>query len=224
MTSMTPDLYDYITRTNADLVRAGVDPLKINAERLRRTGHSRRISPRWAPSIGMWGGVQSLRDIATSCDASTAQAHAWAQYRQLTTRTRARKRTQALLAVHALATPGPARVVGPALGILPVEVCLYRAAAEALRVESGAALREMLTWDPVYLERTWASLGLAVEYAAPPPLVLREQFAQAFTPYGGVRVHTSTIARALAIAERELPGLFDGETASGPADLLDDGG
>jgi hypothetical protein len=208
MTALPPSLLDYATRKNAELIQLGVEPSNLSGERMRRTGHPRRISPRWAPSIGMWGGVQSMRDIAAACGATFAQTHAWAQYRHLRTRTRARQRSQALLAIHALATPGPARTVASLLGILPVEVCLYRAAAELLRVEAQVTLREVLGWDAVRLERTWDSLGLCVEHERPSPPSPREQIARAFARRTDTVVLPTHIARALAIAERELPGLL----------------
>ena len=58
------DIIDFATRTNAELAQLGVPDERITFERLRRTGHPRRVSPAYARSIGCFGGVRSTKEIS----------------------------------------------------------------------------------------------------------------------------------------------------------------
>lgn len=197
---------DFVAMTNAQLVKLGVPPELATYERTRRSGHVRRIAPRWARTIGWWGGVRSLREIAEHTEASVEQAHAWAMYWGLRTRTKHRVRTQAQLSVQALATPGPAAHVARAMGVLPVECVLYRAAAEIMRVELATPLSTLLTWSPEALEDAWHWLDLAIEHQTESPF----DFSSPERPRDAA--HTATmgtcrfdIDAVLRLVERELP-------------------
>lgn len=200
------DTVDFATRTNAELARLGVPAHAVTHERQRRTGHVRRISPAWAGTIGMWGGVRSMRSIADELEMPVATVHSWAMYRGLRTRTKRYQRTQAQLAVRALALPGSAKVVAQAMGLLPVETCMYRAAGECLRTELGVTLREILEWPVERLEDAWSSLELVVESIAPTvnvhnPAELEALVAEATRSMSG----PSMIERQIALVRRELP-------------------
>lgn len=218
------DACDFATMTNRELVRVGVPRERVTWERLRRTGHPRRVSPTWAPSIGRWGGVASLREIAFALDVPVAQAHSWARFRGLRTRTRKFHRTQALLAVAALATPGASRDVARKLGILPIECALYRAAAEVLRTELGVTLLEVLEWSPKRLEDAWRDLDLVVEHVPPRTTVDHsnsEEIAAIVDEAMRAMNRPTPFENALAVVRRELPDIRP-STGSLPPDLAAD--
>jgi|GEM_PF-5452291 hypothetical protein len=156
------DVVDFATLTNGELARLGVPDERITFERIRRSGHTRSISPAYAKSIGWWGGVRSMRDISDALELPMARVHGWAMFRRLRTRTRTFARTQAQLAVLTLGTPGSAVDVAPKLGLLPIEVCLHRAAAEVMRSELSVTFGQILSWSPDQLEAEWRALELVV--------------------------------------------------------------
>ena len=204
------DCIDFAVRTNAELARMGVPEPTITSERRRRTGHPRRLAPAWASTIGHWGGIRSLREVAEEIDVPVACAHSWMRFRGLRTRTRGYVRTQAQLAIAALATPGPASEVGPRLGILPVECCLYRSAAQAMRDELGVGLLEMLRWSPDALERAWTDLDFVVEnqpelFSLDNPDHLDEVVREA-------RWSADELDELVWLAERELPLVYMDES------------
>ncbi|MGE3632202.1 MAG: hypothetical protein AB7P00_20040 [Sandaracinaceae bacterium] len=162
---MTLGALHFATMTNAELVERGVPTDVVTAERERRTGHVRRIQPRWARTIGLWGGVADLQTIAERVDVEVAAAREDARYRGLRWRTKHRAFTAAQLAVLSLASTGTSREAAARLGVLPVEACMYRAAATELLVHSQASLPVVLRWSPRDLERAWQELDLRV--AAP---------------------------------------------------------
>ncbi len=203
------DACDYVTRTNAELVRLGVPAETATYERLRRTGHMRRLSPTWGASIGSWS-VKTLRQIAEHVGVPVARAHTWAQFRRLKTRTRRYRRTQAELAVLALATAGPAKDVAPILGLLPVEVVLYRAAGECLRVETGTPLLDILQWSPARLEAAWRDLNLVVEHVPPRTTVdysNPEEIAAIADEAARRMSEPSDLEKTFALIRKELPGV-----------------
>jgi hypothetical protein len=161
MMAMPLTISDYVRLPNAALVRRGVPAHRASFERERRSGHLRAISELWVRSIGLWGGTHSLAQICDLVGTDRSTAHGWAKYRGLRTKTRSFSRTPAQLGVLALATPGPAREVGPKLGVLAVEVCVYRAAAQAMRDELGITFAAILAWTPEQLEHEWEHLGLS---------------------------------------------------------------
>lgn len=202
------DAVDYATKTNAELVRSGVRGELVTWERMRRTGHVRRISAAWAPSIGRWGGVRSLRDIASALEVPLERAHSWARFRGLRTRTRKFHRTQPQLALAALATTGASRDVARELGILPIECALYRSAAELMRVELRVSLREMLRWAPDELEAEWEALELVVECVPPRTTVDysdRAEIAAVVDEARRAMRGPSELERTLATLRKELP-------------------
>lgn len=152
---------DYIGLTNLELVARGVPAHRVTFERERRCGHSRALSSGWIGSVGLWGGSHTLAQVCDVVGVDRTTAHGWQKFRRLRTRTRSFSRTPAQLAVLSLATPGPARNVGPKLGVLPVEVCVYRAAVQAMRDELGITFAAILAWTPEQLEHEWEHLGLS---------------------------------------------------------------
>jgi hypothetical protein len=157
----------FAVMTNTELVERGVPEAIVTAERERMTGHVRRIQPRWARTIGMWGGVEDIAAIAEHVDVEIAAAKEYARQRGLRWRTKRRAFTPAQLAVIALATPGTAREVSAQLGVLPVETCMYRSAVTELLVQHETTLSTLLGWSPGELERAWRNLDLRI--AAPEP-------------------------------------------------------
>lgn len=63
-----PTLIEWLTLPSAALVEMGADP----QERVRRVGHFRPLSSRWAESLGMWGGVESSFAIRDRVGVSTS--------------------------------------------------------------------------------------------------------------------------------------------------------
>lgn len=155
------------TMTNAELVEHGIPEDVVTTERERHTGHVRRIQPRWARTIGMWGGIADIQTIAEHVDVDVAAAREYARGRRLKSRTKRRAYTPAQLAVVAFATSGTSRDAATRLGLLPVEACMYRAAATELLVHHETTLAAVLDWSPNELERAWQNLDLRV--AAPEP-------------------------------------------------------
>lgn len=201
------DCVDFAVRTNADLVRMGVPEPTVTSERLHRTGHPRRLAPAWASTIGAWGGIKSLREVAEEIDVPVARAHSWMRFRGLRTRTRRYSRTPAQLAVAALATPGAAQHVARQLGLLPIEVVLYRSAAQAMKDELGVGLLEILTWTPEGLERTWTDLGFVVENR-PEPFSMHNP-DQLDAVVREARWSVDELDELVRLAERELPFVHD---------------
>lgn len=208
------DAITLVTESNAGLVRLGVPRESATYERMRGTGHIRRLSPTWSKSIGWWS-VRTMREIAVELDVPVARVHSWARYRGLRTRTRRFVRTQAQLAVAALAVPGSARDVATMLGVLPIECVMYRGAAERLRQEMGVGLREVLTWTPLELEEVWSELGLLVEHNPrttvnyDDPDELEAVVRQAHSGWS-----KEDIGAIVDLAMRELPDVDDQETAT----------
>ena len=200
-----PAVFDLISMTNAQLVARGVSAHLITADREASTGHVRRLSPTWVASIGLWS-VRTAHEIAEELDVTPRLLHSWAMFRHLRTRTRKFGRTQAQLAVLALGTPGSAREVGPRLGILPVEVCLYRSAADILRGELGVTFEEILGWNPEELEQEWSGLGLRVEFR-PRTMNLSDPAEVDALVQEAEQTTTSEIDDRLAVFRRELPGI-----------------
>jgi len=153
----------YATMTNAELVTRGVPAASITSQRERMTGHVRRVQDRFARSVGWWGGVATLVEIAEHVDVDPAAAREYAKFRGLKWRTRRRSYTPAQLAVRALATRGAARDVGPQIGLLPIEVVVYRAAITDVLVQNEIDLATLLAWPVPDLEREWARLDLRVQ-------------------------------------------------------------
>jgi len=152
---------------NDELVEHGVPAHVVTSERERLTGHVRRVQPRWALAIGYWGGVATLREIAEHVGVDIAAAREYAKFRGLRWRTKRRVYTPAQLAVLALVTPGSARDAAPKLGVLPIEVCMCRAAITEVLVHHTTTLSALLHWSPNELERAWRDLGVRIE--APEP-------------------------------------------------------
>ena len=100
------EILELATMSNGELARRGMPRDTITFERRRYTGHVRRLSTLWSRTIGWWGGVRSMRSIADELEVPIAQVHSWTQWRRLRTKTGKYERTQAQLAVAALATPG----------------------------------------------------------------------------------------------------------------------
>ncbi len=214
---------DLVACTNAALVRRGLSRESVTFERMRSTGHPRRISPQWIRSIGMWGGVASVKDIAEALELPMARVRSWMKFRRLRAKTRHYERTPAQLAVMALATTGAAREVAPRLGVLPVEVTLYRAAAQRLRDVYDVTLGAILAWPPDKLERAWEDQGPEVAYREPP-----------FSPRDPADItdvvdeverrlrEPSEADRALLTLHRELPGFDTREEGTLCRELLAD--
>lgn len=212
---MTLSAVDYITETNATLIARGVPAALVTYERERRTGHVRRLSPRWSRSIGMWGGTKTKREISDALEIPVSVVHSISMFWKLKARTRRHSRTQAQLAILSLGTPGPAREVGPKLGILPIEVVLYRAACETIRTEMGVTLKDALGWTPDELEEVWHHLGLAVEHNPrtevnyDDPAELDAVVRQAHS--GWTKEELGAI---VDLVRKELPDVDDEETAT----------
>lgn len=205
------DAVDFAVRTNADLARMGVSKTTITSERLRRAGHPRRLAPAWASTIGAWGGIKSLREVAEEIDVPVSRAHSWMRFRGLRTRTRTYVRTPAQLAVAALATPGPACEVGPRLGILPVECCLYRSAAQAMRDELDVGLLKILQWSPDALERAWTDLDFVIENKPEPFIVHNSDHLDDVVREA--RWSADELDELVRLAERELPFVHNDDQA-----------
>lgn len=153
----------YAVLTNRELVGHGVPAEQVTFERERHTGHTRRVQPRWARAIGMWGGIATLLEIAERVDVDVETAHAYAKFRKLRWRTKKRIFTPSQLGALCLATIGTAREVATKLGLLPVEVCVYRAAMSVVLIEHQVALEDVLRWHPHKLNQVWGRLSLRVE-------------------------------------------------------------
>lgn len=162
-------MLDLAVRSNTELAQRGLSAGVVTAERERMTGHTRRIQPQWAKTVGWWGGVKTLVDIAEHVGVEITTAREYAKYRGLRWRTRRRVYTHAQLAVLALATPGTAREVAARLGILPVEACALRSAATEILVENETSLAEVMRWRIDDLEREWRRLGFRIEAPLPDP-------------------------------------------------------
>lgn len=161
---------EYATLRNPDLVGRGVAPEDATRLREQFTGQRLRIGPVWAQTIGWWGGVQPLREIAELVEKPAAYVKTYARCRGLRYRTRNLQRTPAQLAVLAFATlPAPARDAARALGLFPAEMCLYRAAMSELLAEAEVPFAGALRWSPAELEARWRDSGLSVV----PPLESR---------------------------------------------------
>jgi hypothetical protein len=160
---MTPSALQFGILTNRELVAHGVPEDEVTLERERHTGHVRRLQPRWAGTIGMWGGIEPLAEIAHRAKVDFETAHAYAKFRRLKWLTKKRVFTQSQLGALCLATPGSACEVAPKLGLLPLEVCLYRAAISVLMIEEQVTLKQILERHPAELNRAWDQLGLRVE-------------------------------------------------------------
>lgn len=154
---------EYATWKNAGLIAAGVVASEATALREQFTGQRLRIGPLWAPTIGWWGGVRTLAEIAEHVDRPIDHVKSYAKARRLRYRTKRLYRSPAQLAVLALATlPAPARDAAPYLGLYPAEVCLYRAAAMELMTHAEVGYLDVLRWTPAELEARWSSAQLAV--------------------------------------------------------------
>ncbi len=207
---------DLVRLTNAELARHGLPREVVTFERMRTTGHERRIAPQWIPSIGMWGGTRSVKDIADALDMPRAQVRSWMKFRRLRTRTRRYERTPAQLAVLSLATTGPAREVAPRLGILAAECCAYRAAGQRIRDAYDVTLATILSWPPDKLERAWEDQGLDISYSERPFNPSNPDDISVAIDAAQRRMREPTeVERALATIRRELPELhLDSSPAS----------
>lgn len=154
---------EYATMNNDELVAAGVAARDATALREAHCGHRVRIGPRWAPTIGHWGGVSDLDTIAALVDATKDYVKTYAHVRGLRFRTRKLQRTPAQLAVMAFATlPGSARAGAELLGLYPAEVALYRAAMMQLLTEADVEFHVVLGWSPADLEVRWKNGGYSL--------------------------------------------------------------
>lgn len=167
MTAMPIGIDGLVRLTNRELAARGMPASTITAERERMTGHPRRIAPPYWRTLGWWGGVRGTTEIAVDLEIAPMALRWWAKSRRLRTRTKRLQRTQAQLAVLCAATPGPAREVGPKLGVLAAEACMYRAACELLKEELGVNLPAILAWSPEELEANWEACELIVEVDDP---------------------------------------------------------
>jgi hypothetical protein len=175
--------------TNAELAEHGMPSEIITYERERMTGHLRRIQERWAKTIGMWGGVAGIQEIADRAEVERNPAVEYAKLRGLKWRTKRRVFTPAQLGVLAMATPGSARDAAKVLGILPIEATMYRAATTEVMTHYVTPLSVLLTWRVADLEAAWRRLDLRVEA---PEIDRQMVFDEA------------NIARVVAEAERQF--------------------
>lgn len=157
----------FAVMTNTELIDRGVPADVVTSERERLTGHVRRVQPRWAKSIGTWGGVADIQTIAAHVGVDASAARAYAKARGLRWQTKKRSFTSAQLGILALATPGSSREAAERLGVLPVEAAMYRSAITEVLVQHEMTLSELLAWSPSDLERAWRNLELRV--SAPEP-------------------------------------------------------
>ena len=157
---MNLDIRAYATMNNDELVAAGVHARDATALRESHCGHRVRIGPRWAPTIGHWGGISNLAEIAALVEATPEYVKTYARMRGLRYRTRKLERTPAQLAALALATlPGSARDGARLLGLYPAEIALYRVEMSNLLTEAGVPFHVALGWSPAELEKRWKNGG-----------------------------------------------------------------
>jgi hypothetical protein len=177
------------TMTNAELAAHGVPASGVTSERERMTGHVRRVQPRWAKSIGLWGGVADILTIAEHVGVTVEAAREYAKQRGLRWRTKKRAHTPAQLGVLAMATPGTSREAAARLGLLPIECCMYRSAITEVLVYHCTTLSALLRWSPADLEHAWEDLELRIEAPEPERPAFHDR---------------SYLARIVAEAERRL--------------------
>lgn len=203
---MSIDLRDLVTMRNDELGRRGFVVEEITALRERYSGHVRRIGSAWSSTVGLWGRVGTLREIAEAARRVPDAVKSYARARgRLRWRTRRAARTQAELSVLAFASwPTPARDVAATLGALPVEIVLGRIALTELLVEEEVRFADVLGWMPARLEQVWARLGLRLTLARSARLddaaYLGEVVARAQRE---TDVRREIIRRAADLAERE---------------------
>lgn len=158
---------ELISLTNPELVKLGVPADQATALRERMTGHVRSLSDHWVRSVGHWGGVSTKEEIAdvVGCDAIAVKNYSMRM--RLRTKTKYRAATPAELAVACLVSmPRSAREAAPDLGLMPVEVALYRAAMTLLCDLNGVTLPQVLRWTCDDLEAAWATERLSIALGA----------------------------------------------------------
>ena len=172
------DIWDLLLLDNAELVELGVPAEEVGRLRLTRTGHRRPLSPEWARSIGCWGGVASVEDIAEQTGKTKAQVRTWAQRWGVRARTSERQRTHAQLAAaldfeRAQDSPEESR---SRWGVLPIERVILLASFEEVLGQAGVTPADALDWSPAELEERWREAEVGIEapwdwvgYAPEPP-------------------------------------------------------
>lgn len=157
------DIRAYATMKNDELVDAGIPARDATALREAYSGHRVRIGPRWAATIGHWGGVSTLAEIAELVEATPDYVKTYSRMRGLRYRTRKLQRTAAQLAALSLATlPGSAREGARMLGLYPAEVAMYRVAMSDLLTHAETPFHVALSWSPAELETRWKDGGYSL--------------------------------------------------------------
>lgn len=155
-------IHEYATLRNPDLVERGISAGDATRRREQFTGQRLRIGPMWAQTIGSWGGVQGLHEIAELVGKPAAHVKTYARVRRLKYRTRNLQRTPAQLAALAFATlPAPARGAAAVLGLFPAEVCIYRAAMAEMLTQAEVSFADVIRWPHTELEALWRVLDLS---------------------------------------------------------------
>jgi hypothetical protein len=201
------DLRDLVTMRNDELARRGFVAAELTALRERYSGHTRRITEAWARTVGLWGRVGSLREIADAAERDPAAVKSYARARgKLRWRTRAMGRTQAELSALAFASwPTPARDAAPAHGAMPVEFVLGRLAMTELLVQEGLRFADVLDWEPAELERAWTRHGLRLSLARPARLQDSAYLAELVrAAQREADTRRELVRRAVQLAERDL--------------------
>lgn len=172
------DIWDLLLLDNAELVEGGVPANEVSRLRLTRTGHGRPLSAEWARSIGCWGGVASVMDIAEVTGKTKTQVWSWAQKWGVRPRTNERQRTHAQLAAALYFDRARFSAEDSRLrwGVLAVERVILLASFEEVLVHAGVAPADALHWSLPELEKRWRQAGVAIEppsdrvgYAPEPP-------------------------------------------------------
>jgi hypothetical protein len=70
---------DWLTLTNPELIALGVPKAYATEARQRVIGHERHMSEKWAPSVGLWGGVASSAQIQQVTGASESNVRSYAK-------------------------------------------------------------------------------------------------------------------------------------------------
>lgn len=160
------DWWNWVTCSIVQLVEeGGTSEAEVKKIRMKKVGLLKAMQPKWARTIGLWGGVLSAREISTFAGIPLKNVHSYAHTRGLKMQRKGEVNLfQAEIAYKAVElmelTDTPVAKAAKQLGILPPEYLYYGKTMQffhkKLHAEEDCTLPEFVESNGVdYLQDLW---------------------------------------------------------------------
>lgn len=156
--------YELLTETAEELVARGLPADAVVSLRKAHTGASKKWSTRWACTVGCWGRVQPVADIAELIDLEECEVRVKAKSLGVKYATVDTSRTQPEVALRAyVGRDSSPTQVRKALGILEVERIQYCVRVQQLLDIHAIDVEDLLEVDVDLYETLWVEAELQLD-------------------------------------------------------------